>query len=129
MEPDKKNILIAEDNRVMAGVMRFKLEQAGFFVVVCENGVQAVAALGERQFDVIVTDYQMPEMNGEQLCRHARQDPRHAEVPIFLVTAKRFELDIEALTEELSLEKVLCKPFSPKQIVEMVRDVLESTPV
>lgn len=42
----------------------------------------------------------MPGMNGAELCRHVRQDDQHAEVPIFLLTAKGFELDVPQLTEE-----------------------------
>ena len=125
MTSDKKKILVAEDNRVMSDVIHFNLERAGFDVSVCGNGRQAVELLECELFDVIITDFQMPEMNGEELCRHIRQDVRHADVPIFMISAKGFELDVARLTEELSLTKVLSKPFNPKEVVEFVRAVLE----
>lgn len=123
MTSDKKKILVVEDNRIMSDVIRFNLEWAGFDVRVCGNGRQAVELLDCERFDVIITDFQMPEMDGEELCRHIRQDVRHADVPIFMISAKGFELDVVRLTEELSLAKVLSKPFSPKEVVESVRAV------
>ena len=82
-----KNILVVEDNRVTADVVRFNLERAGFVVSMCGNGRQAVELLESERFDLIITDYQMPKMDGEEFCRHVRQNDRHAEVPIFLVSA------------------------------------------
>lgn len=125
MTSDKKKILVVEDNRIMSDVIRFNLERAGFDVSVCGNGRQAVELLDCERFDVIITDYQMPIMDGEELCRHVRQDLRHADVPIFMISAKGFELDVVRLTEELSLSKILSKPFSPKEVVGFVQAVLE----
>ncbi len=121
----KKTILVVDDNRVMSGIIRFNLERAGFDVRVCNNGRQAAELLDCECFDLIITDYQMPEMDGYELCRHARLNDRHVDVPIFLISAKGFELDITSLTEELSLTKVLYKPFSPSEVVNSVRSVLE----
>ncbi|MCH7687073.1 MAG: response regulator [Planctomycetes bacterium] len=125
MTSDKKKVLVVEDNRVMSDVIHFNLERAGFDVRVCGNGRQAVELLDCERFDVIITDFQMPKMNGEELCRHVRQDVRHADLPILMISAKGFELDVARLTEELSLAKVLSKPFSPREVVESVRAVLE----
>ena len=129
MTSDKKKILVVEDNRIMSDVIRFNLERAGFDVSVCGNGRQAVELLDCERFDVIITDYQMPIMDGEELCRHVRQDLRHADVPIIMITAKGFELDVVRLTEELSLSKILSKPFSPKEVVGFVQSVLEPVAV
>ena len=125
----KKAVLVVEDNRVIARIIGYKLECAGYSVRICNDGCAAIEALAAEQFDAIVTDYQMPKMNGEQFCRHARQDVRHADVPIFLLSAKQLELDIEQLTEDLALEQVLAKPFSPLQLVELLHDALVSVSV
>jgi CheY-like chemotaxis protein len=60
-------ILIAEDNRILSDVMRFNLQKAGFEVTVAENGTIAVEHLQLQAFDLLITDYQMPGLDGEQL--------------------------------------------------------------
>lgn len=117
-------LLVAEDNLVMADVLRFNLERAGFDVEVAATGLQAARLLAEREFDVILTDFQMPGINGEGICRLAREDERHRHVPILLISAKSFELDVRRLTEEYALSRVLAKPFSPREVVQTVREAL-----
>lgn len=121
----KKKILVVDDNRVMSDIIRFNLERAGFDVRTCSNGRQAAELLDCECFDLIITDYLMPEMGGYDLCRHVRLNTPHADVPIFLISAKGYELDVARLTEELSLTKILYKPFSPSEVVKSVRAVLE----
>lgn len=125
MDGDRTKILIADDNSAIADVLRFNLERAGFQVTVASNGRHAAEHASRERFDMVLTDCQMPEVSGEELCRLLRQDPRHAEVPIFLISAKGFELDVEGLTEEFSLSGILHKPFSPRAIVGLVRAALE----
>jgi CheY-like chemotaxis protein len=123
-EPNKA-ILIVEDNCVMADIMRFNFKRAGFDVTVASNGREGLERLRERQFDLVVADYQMPKMNGEEFCRNLRQDPRHAGTPAFLCTAKGFEIDTVQLSAELQITRILTKPFSPRELVEAAREVLQ----
>ncbi len=120
----KKKVLVAEDNHVMSEVIRFNLERAGFDVAVASNGRQAADLMETVQFDLLITDYQMPEMSGEELCRHIRQVGLHIDIPILLCSAKGYELNLSQLTEELKISKVLFKPFSPSELVEFVRSML-----
>ena len=124
-----KKILVVEDDRVMSRVFRFVLERADLEVTICHSARKAVAILEDNQFDVIMTDFQMPGMTGEELCRYIRGCVRHADVPVFMITAKGYELDIPGLVEELSLTKVFFKPFSPKEVVQSVKQVLEQAVV
>ena len=118
-------ILIADDNPAIANVLRFNLERAGFQVTVASNGRCAAEHASCERFDMVITDCQMPEVNGEELCRILRQDSRHSEIPIFLVSAQGFEMDVDELMKEFSLSGILHKPFSPRAIVETVRAALE----
>jgi CheY-like chemotaxis protein len=128
MPTDTKRILIVEDNRVMADILRFNFKRSGYEVTVAGNGCEGLERLRDRQFDLIVADYQMPQMNGETFCRHVRADERHATTPTFLCTAKGFELDTRKLCEELGITRVLSKPFSPKELLEAARDALQTAP-
>jgi CheY-like chemotaxis protein len=128
--PDKmKDILIVDDNRIMADVVRFNLERSGYTVTVAENGRVAADLVQIKQFDFIITDYQMPEMNGEVFCRFLRQNARHANVPVLMCSAKGLELDTNRLKDELGISEILFKPFSLRQIVEIVRTALEKDAV
>ena len=124
-----KDILIVDDNRIMADVVRFNLERSGYMVTVAENGRVAADLVQIKQFDFVITDYQMPEMNGEVFCRYLRQNARHANVPVLMCSAKGLELDTNRLKDELGISKILFKPFSPRQIVEIVRTALEKDAV
>lgn len=124
----KKNVLVADDNRVMVDVLRFNLDQVGLDTTIARNGREAWNVLQRGGIDLLITDYQMPLMNGEELCRNIRHDERLAGLPIILLSAKGFELDIERTQAELGLRAILFKPFSPQQLVELVMTCLEPQP-
>jgi CheY-like chemotaxis protein len=121
-----QHILVAEDNLAMADVVRFNLRNAGFTVTICRNGQDALGTLHEQAIDLLITDYQMPGLTGEELCRAMRQDPRLMHVPAILLSAKGLELDVDTLRNELGLQAVLFKPFSPRELTQLVRTTLES---
>jgi CheY-like chemotaxis protein len=110
-------VLVVEDNRVMADVMRFNFNRAGFSATVALNGRIAWDLLQVETFQLLVTDFQMPEMDGGELCRRIRTEPRFDRLPIILLTAKGMEIDRDRLTRELGLSLILYKPFSPRQLV------------
>tara|TARA_R110002072_G_scaffold243821_2_gene403080 strand:- start:57163 stop:57546 length:384 start_codon:yes stop_codon:yes gene_type:complete len=120
-------ILIAEDNLVMAHVLQFNLERAGFDVHTAADGELALEAALENSFDIIITDYQMPRMNGEELVQQLRTHPEYTNAPIVMCSAKGYEIDTARLERELGISEVVYKPFSPAQIVELIHS-LTSTP-
>lgn len=121
-------ILVAEDNRALARVTAFNLRRGGFEVTVARDGREAWEQLRQQHFDLVITDQQMPEMTGLELCAVMRDDEIHATTPIILLTAKGLELDIRQLEETFGVYRTYCKPFSPSEIVAGVRELLESAP-
>ena len=115
-------VLLVEDNRVMADVMRFNFNRAGFAATVALNGRIAWDLLQIETFELLVTDFQMPEMDGGELCRRIRAEPRFADLPIILLTGKGMEIDRERLTRELGVSLIIFKPFSPRQLVAAAED-------
>ncbi len=63
-------------------------------------------------------------MDGSEFCRCVRQDERHRDIAIILCTGKMYELDVEQITEESRLSKVISKPFSPQGLAALVRRTL-----
>ena len=114
-------ILIAEDNMALASVMRFNLERVGMRTVVARNGLEAWNHLQHDDFDFLVTDHQMPELTGCDLCRRMRNDARFADTPIVLLTSKGLELELPKLREDLGILALFPKPFSPLEIVQLIQ--------
>lgn len=124
MSDTPKRILIAEDNAALASVVRFNLERAGFQVTVVSNGRLAWEAAQREKFDLVVTDYQMPEMDGGQLATHLRGHVAYVNTPIILLTAKGLELELSALREALGITATFAKPFSPREVVDVIEQKL-----
>lgn len=117
--------LIVEDNVALARVTQFALTRAGFDARVAHNGRSGFEAATAEAFDVVISDHQMPEMTGLELCRKLRELPEYAGTPIILLTAKGLELELSQLQQELDISAVFAKPFSPSGVVEAVCKLLE----
>jgi CheY-like chemotaxis protein len=117
-------ILIAEDNPALANVLRFNLQRAGFEVVAAGNGREALELAERQPFDLIVSDQNMPEMTGLELCAELRRRDTYKHIPVILVTAKGMELDAAQLQRELGIASVFSKPFSPSKVVRAVSELL-----
>jgi CheY-like chemotaxis protein len=121
-----RRALVVDDNLALARVTQFALDRAGFETQVARNGRLALEAAQQSQFDVVVTDQQMPEMTGTELCRELRKLPEYMDCPIILLTAKGLELELPRLREELGISGVFSKPFSPAAIVKAVEDLMNA---
>ena len=111
-----RRVLVVEDNLALCGVVRFNLERAGFEVTQARNGREAWALLEQGDFDAVVTDFQMPEMDGGELCRLMRDYGRHQQTPVVLLTAKQLEIDLPKLEREFGVVQAFAKPFSPHEL-------------
>ena len=81
------SVLLVDDEPDMLFVWRFILRNAGYDVRCAANGRIALNLLLEKVADVVVSDWMMPVMNGEELCRQLRSDPRFCTVPVLIFTA------------------------------------------
>lgn len=123
MQPRPIRVLVAEDNAVLSDVLQFNLIHAGFDVRVAADGQEAVALLESSPVDLLITDFQMPLMNGEALCRYVREQPHLRYLPIIVCSAKGMEMDKERLSDELQVARLVYKPFSMRDIVASVREL------
>jgi len=119
-----ERVLVAEDNLAMAGVVRFNLERAGFRVEVARCGRSAWELLKEQSFGLVIVDVQMPGLSGTELCERMRLVPRMADVPVILLTAKGLELDTDYHLEQLGVRAIISKPFSPRELLDLVQECL-----
>ena len=121
--PGRLRLLLAEDNRVNQEVVLSMLEMLGCHCELAVNGHQVLAALEQREFDIVLMDCQMPEMDGfgatAAIRRRERQSPgRH--VPIIAVTANVMEGDREQCLQA-GMDDYLSKPFTRRQLLEVLQ--------
>lgn len=116
-----KKVLIVDDEKSIVTLLKFNVEQAGFETDVAYDGKEAVRKAERIDFDLIILDLMLPEMDGTDVCRHLRSN--NIDTPILMLTAKDGELDkIQGL--ELGADDYLTKPFSPKEVIARIKAIL-----
>ncbi|HPD45672.1 MAG TPA: response regulator [Anaerohalosphaeraceae bacterium] len=119
-----RKVLIVDDEIHIVQVVAIKLRNNGFEVITAENGAEALELIQSNHPDLVITDYQMPVMTGVELIENLRSDPRFAELPVIMLTARGFAIE-EEKKERLNVAACLSKPFSPREVLQCVQDVLE----
>lgn len=118
------NILLCDDEYPILRAAEFKLNRAGYTVSCGNDGQEAWEIIQQRKPDLLVTDYQMPRMNGLELCKQVRSCPGTSDLPIIMLTAKGFELSLAEIQEEFGVVELLSKPFSPRELLQLVDETL-----
>jgi len=119
-----KQILLCDDEIHILRAAEFKLKRAGYEVVTAMNGEDAWELIKEQKPDILITDCQMPRLDGLELVKRVRTAPEIGQIPIVLLTAKGFELDAEELTDKWNIRKMISKPFSPRELLGVVKATL-----
>lgn len=127
MPPSGKRVLIAEDNVVLGDVVRFNLERSGFEVTLARTGDDALHQVSSQTFDILVTDYEMPGVNGAELCRVIREELKQEDLRILMCSAKGLELNRDELSDRYGLEAILFKPFSIRELTGLLNKMESRT--
>ena len=118
----KKKVLIVDDEPNVRRLSRTILNKK-FDVVEAEDGRQAVEIANAQQPDVILMDMMMPNMDGLTACYAIRNDPVTKSIPVIMVTAIGFELNIK-LSQQMGANAYVTKPFAPKDLFDKIAQVL-----
>jgi CheY-like chemotaxis protein len=114
-------ILIADDEPHVLRVLKMSLEREGYAVDVCANGREALDSIQRQAPDVLITDIQMPLMDGEELCRNIQQTMPNRDFLIFVLTS-RTEIEHRQWSREISNLQFLEKPVSIRELTEKLAD-------
>ena len=117
-------VQICDDEPHIVLAVSLKLSKAGMQISTAADGLSAWEIIQQVRPHVVITDLQMPKLDGIALVRRIRSHPDFRDLPIILLTAKGFELDHEELRSELDIAHVVCKPFSPRELLKMVQSLL-----
>ncbi|MFQ1766447.1 ATP-binding protein [Aeromonas veronii] len=116
-------VLLVEDHDVNRELISLQLGQLGASVVSAANGQLALDMLAKHQVDLVLTDLQMPVMNGAELCRALRQSSRWASLPIYVITADLIELAAREL-QSCGCDGHLDKPVALKELATLLRRIV-----
>lgn len=119
-----KKILLCDDDVHILKAAEFKFKRAGYDVFCAGDGEEAWQVIQQHLPDLVITDCQMPHLDGIGLVERIRQCQRTAELPVVMLTAKGFELSRSELHGRLGIIAVLTKPFSPRQLLARAEEVL-----
>jgi two-component system chemotaxis response regulator CheY len=117
------SILTVDDSASLRMAIRIALTGAGYAVTEAGDGVEGLAKAAETRFDLIVTDLNMPNMDGLTMIRELRKQPEQAGVPILFLTTES-DGDVKAQAKAAGATGWLVKPFVPEQLVKTARKVL-----
>jgi DNA-binding response OmpR family regulator len=115
-----KKILIVEDEPDILQLIRGYLEKEGFRVSAALTGLDGISQARSERPDLVILDLMLPELDGLEVCKRIRADPKIALTPILILTAKSEEADT-VIGLELGADEYVTKPFSPKALVARVK--------
>lgn len=113
-------VLVVEDDLALADVLAFTLRRAGLEVVLVHDGLGALELFATDSPDLIVLDWNLPHLNGLEVCTRLRTDSK---VPIIMLTVRDADDEVVAALEA-GADDYVVKPFSPRQLVARVRAVI-----
>jgi two-component system chemotaxis response regulator CheY len=117
-------VLVVEDSATMRSFVTAALEHGGSFdVTEAASGFEALRCLPRAQYDLIITDINMPDINGLELVRFIRESDRHAKTPLVLISTDGRAADRER-GMKLGADAYVTKPFTPEELLTVVRRLL-----
>jgi DNA-binding response OmpR family regulator len=119
----KKRVLIVEDEESLLKLEIILLTVKGYEVTGVSSGNDALEKLSQESFDLVLLDIMLPDLDGYEICRRIRRNPRNADIPVVMLTAKKSDKDKNRGTT-CGADDYLTKPFKSTMIIEVVERLL-----
>ncbi len=120
----KKRILLVEDEADLVMTMRFRLEDAGYEVVVAVDGQEGLDRAKDGKPDLILLDLMLPKMNGYKVFSALKADARYSKIPIIMFTALAQEAD-KKLGEKMGADAYITKPFDADTLLAKIKELIK----
>ena len=115
-------VLVVEDERDVAELIRYNLSKEGYDVILAPNGADALKEAREARPDVVLLDIMVPQLNGWEVCRRLKHDAETRNIAVIMVTGRVEEGD-KVLGFEMGADDYVTKPFSPRELLARIRAV------
>ena len=123
----RERVLVVDDEQDLLELVSYNLNKEGFRVVCVSTGEEALTAAKRDVPDLILLDLLLPTVDGLEVCRRLKSDPRTQHIPVLMLTAKSEEADI-VRGLELGADDYVPKPFSPRVLMARIKAVLRRKP-
>ena len=118
-------ILIIQDSPSVNAMLKFRLESGGFSVETAETGEEGIEKTKAGQYQLILLDYNLPGMNGSQVCRILKKQDNTKNTPILFMSAKDEE-KLRQITKEAGADGYLGLPFEGKKLIDQITGFLKT---
>ena len=117
-----KRVLAVDDSDTMRDMVSFTLKREGFEVVEAEDGLAGIEASANGNYDLVISDVNMPRMDGISMVSQLRQDPKFRSTPILILTTES-DQNKKVAGKAAGATGWIVKPFDPDQLIDVVRRV------
>ncbi|MCK4524368.1 response regulator [candidate division WOR-3 bacterium] len=121
---EKRTILLVDDDIFLVDIMAFTFKQSGFEIIKAHNGKEALEVIDKESIDLILTDIMMPVMDGFELAKNIKENPKIRHLPIIFLTAKS-NIEDKNKGFSLGINDYVVKPFNLKDLVSRINKVLD----
>ncbi len=121
-----KRVLLCDDEIQIIRAAEFKIKRAGYDVAIAGDGQEGWEMIQQQRPHIVVTDCNMPRLDGLGLIKKIRENPDTVDLPVLMLTAKGFELDRDYLFETLKISELITKPFSPRELLKSIERALNT---
>jgi DNA-binding response OmpR family regulator len=115
-------VLIIEDEKDINDALRYSLEKEGYKVFSANDGIRGLFSALKTLPDLVILDLMLPGMNGMDICRKLKADPKTADIPVVILSAKSSEAD-KIGCFELGADDYVTKPFSTRELISRIKAV------
>jgi len=122
---DKKKILFADDEPEIIKVVSYLIKDLGYDVVVASNGKEAWDLVQKEKPDLVILDYNMPLMSGDQVCEKIKNDDALKQIPVLFMTAS-IHSEMDEFIKSTQADDYLVKPFETAELFEKIQKLTAS---
>ena len=119
----RERVLVVDDEEDLLELINYNLSKEGYRVMCVASGERAIKEAQTQLPDLIVLDLMLPRVDGLEVCRQLKSDPKTKHIPVIMLTAKTQEADVVSGLE-LGADDYITKPFSPRVLVARIKAVL-----
>lgn len=113
-----KKVLIVDDSDSVRNILKLTLKLKGYQTVEAQNGQEAYDLIKQSDFDLIISDIDMPIMNGLELLNKVRKELNNKTVPLVICTAEKLSNEEDIIAQGAT--KIIHKPFSPNELLDLI---------
>jgi len=120
-----KNVLIVDDSPMVRDIIGTAVKVLGYGLIYAEDGMQALEMLPHASIDVVITDLNMPKIDGVELIRQIKDNPLFSHIKFVAISSVE-DLNIFKTYREVGVDAYIIKPFSSKKIIRVLKKLLEN---